>query len=147
MTIGTDIIERALMQIGAHSVAMPANQESIDLGKDILTSMLEQWLTKNIKIGFTPLLDPGDDLNEPPDTTNAIISNLSLLLVPNFNNGKPVSPEIRKQAHLDFVCVKGAYQINVIPDKVVSSTLPRGMGNRRWNRRRIYFQKDAVLNG
>lgn len=148
MTIGTDIINRALQKIGAHSNIAPASPESIELGMKILNSMLEMWLSKNIQIGFTPLEAPGDELNETPDTTNGIISNLSLKLAPDFDNGvQIVSIELRRDARVELIEIKRIYEKIVIPKKVVSSTLPTGSGNQRNSFNRRYFPKGHTIDG
>lgn len=148
MTIGTDIIKRALQKIGVQSNISPASPESIELGMKILNSMLEMWLSESILIGFTPLKAPGDELNETPDTTNGIISNLAIQLAPDFSNGTQiVSPELRTLARVDLIKIKRIYEKITVPRKVVSSTLPRGQGNQRHGFNRQYFPKGHTING
>ncbi len=148
MSTGTDIIQRALQKIGVFSVASPPAPEDILVGFETLNSMLEMWLSRNIQIGFTPLEEPGSELNEPPDTRNGIISNLALELAPNWDNGKGiVSRELQVLAALQFVQIKNLYQQLTIPDKVVSSTLPVGQGNMRGYSRRVFFPKGSTING
>lgn len=148
MSTGTDIIEEALQEIGAHSAIAPASPASIVLGMKRLNSMLETWLTKNIAIGFTPLEVPGDELNEPADTRNGIISNLAIAVAPPFDNGRNiVSNELRTNAKTQFGDIKNLYQKVTIPDKVVSSTLPVGAGNSRGVNRRTFFPKGGTING
>lgn len=148
MSTGTAIIEEALQSIGAHSLVAPADPESIVIGKNRLNSMLEMWLTRGINIGFTPLDVPGDELNEPTDTRNGIVSNLSIIMAPLFDNGKIiVSADLKTQAKVEFISIRNLYQKFTIPKKGVSSTLPVGAGNSRGNRRRIFFGEDATING
>lgn len=148
MSTGTAIIERALQGIGAHSIVAPASPASIVLGMEKLNSMLEMWLSQNINIGFTPLNVPGDELNEPNDTTNGIISSLSLLLAPFFDNGKQiVSAELKRNARVGYVNIKNLYQKISVPKKGVSSTLPVGAGNQRWGNSRTFFRKGGTLDG
>ncbi len=148
MTTGTAIIQRALEQIGAHSIVAPASPDSIVLGKEKLNSMLEMWLSRNIELGFVPLNVAGDELNEPADTTNGIIDNLSLRLAPSFDNGKTiVSRDLKAQASSGFSEIKRMYQRLNIPDKVISSTAPTGAGNQRGFRQRPFFPKGSTING
>lgn len=148
MSTGTVIIQRALQGIGAHSHVSPASPESIVLGMEKLNSMLEMWLSQGIAIGFTPLDVPGDDLNEPNDTKNGIIDNLSLQLAPDFDNGKIiVSQELRRNAKVGYMNIKNLYQTVSIPQKVVSSTLPIGSGNGSWGNWRTFFSKGGTING
>jgi len=147
MSTGTVIIERALQLIGANSVVAPATPDSIVLGMENLNSMLEMWLSDNIELGYTPLEAPGDELNEPIDSRNGIISNLSLFIAPAFDNGKQiVSPSLTRSANRDFNKIKALYQRLTIPDKVVSSTLPVGQGNQRGFRQRAFFPRGSKID-
>lgn len=124
----------------------PAAPESIELGLENLNSMLELWLSRNIILGTTPLEAPADELNEPNDVRNGIISNLALYMAADFDNGKDiVSQELKNAASRDFIQIKALYQKLSIPDKVVSSTLPRGAGNDAGFRSRTFFAKDETI--
>lgn len=124
----------------------PAAPESIELGLENLNSMLELWLSRNIILGTTPLEAPADELNEPNDVRNGIISNLALYMAADFDNGKDiVSQELKNAASRDFIQIKALYQKLSIPDKVVSSTLPRGAGNDAGFRSRAFFAKDETI--
>lgn len=149
MTAGTDIIKGALRKIGAHSIAAPAASETIVEGRDALNSMLQEWETRNIFLGVAPLDAPGDELGEPNDATNAIINNLALELSPFFDNGNNiVSPMLIRAAKTSFNVIYNAYIDQPIPDKVVSSTLPKGAGN-KWGHTfgRTFFRKGESING
>lgn len=146
MSIGTVIIEDALKEIGAHSIAAPADPESVEIGMRGINSMLQIWLSQCIDIGIVPLESPGDELGEPLDTTQAIVDNLAILLAPNFDNGdNVVSKELRDNARRGYTRVRGLYQNLTIPDKVISSTLPRGAGNRRQERSRAFRGPGATI--
>lgn len=150
MSTGTEIIKQALRQIGAHSSAAPADPESILIGMDALNSMVQKWESKGIKLGCVPLSAPGDDLSEPLDAKNAIIDNLSLQLAPNFNSVRnSVSNQLRINASDGYAEVKAAYRTTTIPNKVASSTLPKGQGNIGRNNRfnyPNYFEEDEKLD-
>lgn len=130
MSTGTALIEHALKQIGAHSIIAPADPESIVLGMGTLNSMLQAWLTNNIDLGVAVIDAPGDEVGEPLDARQGIIDNLSVALVPLFaSQNVRVTPELKANARNGFNAIKAAYQVPTIPDKTVSSTLPRGQGN------------------
>lgn len=132
MTTGTKIIESALKKIGAHSIAAPADPESIELGMETLNSMLQLWLSQEIDLGIVPLKAPGDELGEPLDARQAIIDNLAVLSAPNYDNGTGiVSGTLQGAANRGYTSIENLYQNVSIPNKVVSSTLPRGAGNNR----------------
>jgi len=140
MSTGTIIIQDALSNIGAHSVIRPASPESISIGLRRLQGMMELWLSQGIKLGVTPLIAPGDELNEPGDTTQVIVNKLSIELSPLFNNGKQVTtPGVRLNAKLGFATLKQLYQTVIVPCKSVSGTLPRGEGGTRGRNPRPFF--------
>lgn len=136
-----------MVEIGATSVASPPAPESIVFGLRKLTSLMEMWLSKNIILGTTPLEVPGDELNEPADTRNGIVFNLAIMMAPGFDNGKViVSQTLRNNATSEFGDIKTLYQKLVIPQKVVSSTLPVGAGNERGFRSRVFFPKGTTID-
>lgn len=146
MSTGTVIIERGLQSIGAHSIVSPADPESIILGMEKLNSMLEMWLTLGIVLGVTPLKVPGNELNEPDDARNGIITNLAIEMAPDFDNGKiVVSPALERNARVSYNNIKNLYQKITIPKKVVSSTLPVGAGANRGVDRRVFFPEGATI--
>jgi len=146
MSSGTEIVQAALKEIGAHSIVAPADPESILVGKNTLNSMLQIWLSQCIDLGIVPLDASGEELGEPADSTQVIIDNLAIALAPNFDNGdNVVSAELRNNARRGFVRLRGLYQILTIPDKVVSSTLPRGAGNDRGFRTKVFAGKGATI--
>lgn len=149
MSSGTKIIENALRKIGAFSIAQSPDPGDIVVGMDALNSMLQLWLSQGVDMGIVPLESPGDEVGEPMDATEAITDNLAILLAPNFVSATiNVSQTLRDNARLSKAEIKRLYRITVIPDKVVSSTLPRGAGNTArgnyWNR--TYFRKGEALD-
>lgn len=147
MSTGTVIVEDALRQIGAHSLAAPADAESLAVGFRNLNAMLHQWLSRNIKLGVSPLEAVGDELHEPADSSYAITTNLAVILAPNFDNGRNViSPTLRATASTSFQIIKNLYLDFTVPDKVVSATLPRGQGARLFFTDSIFFGGGAKLN-
>lgn len=149
MSSGTFIVKSALQKIGAHSIVAPADSESIEKGLAALNSMMQLWVSWGIDLSTIPLKSAGDDLNEPPDTTNAIINNLAIEAAPYFDNGESiVSDDLRLSARNGFSMVKSLYQTFTIPKKRPSSTLPMGAGNSQgiW-RRRYWGNRDGGLGG
>ena len=146
MTTGTVIVQDSLRQIGAHSLVAPAPAEALDIGFRNLNAMVHGWLTRNIKLGISPLEAVGDELHETPDVYWALITNLAITLAPNYDSGKNVvSQTLRANASISFQLVKNAYLDITIPSKVVSATLPRGQGARIWWTDSIFFGAGAKI--
>ncbi len=103
MTIGTKIITGALRKIQVHTLNSPASPEDIENAVDTLNSMIELWVSKGIELGVLPLESSGNELGEPPDSTNAIKSNLALYLADDYEDGECiVSMTLRDNARWDF---------------------------------------------
>ncbi len=148
MSTGTDIIISALRLIGVHTVNSPAAPENVIFGMEQLNSMLELWTSRSIRFAYTPLAVPGDDLGEPADARNGIISNLSLYVAPAFDNGAQiVSNELRNSARRDFGQIRTLYQAILIPPKIISSTAPRGAGNSRGVLPRTFAGPGRAVDG
>lgn len=145
MTIGTAIITEALQELGVASAVSPPAPENIESGRKKLNSMLEMWLSRGIVIAFSPLDQAGDDLNEPADARNGIVTNLAIKMASLFSNGKQiVTQELRADAKNDFSNIQSLYSTITIPKKVLSSTTPIGAGNSRNNRHgRIFWRKGS----
>jgi len=78
MSTGTKIIQNALSHIGAHSIIRPASPESVEIGKDVLNSMIARWADDGIEFGAVPIEDLGDELSEPVGLTNTVTFNLAI---------------------------------------------------------------------
>lgn len=147
MSAGTVIVQNALKKIGVHSIASPADSETIVDAVNSLNSMLQRWESLGIELGTGPLDVPGDELGEPLDTTVAIEDNLALLMAPYFDNAKSkVSRQLKINADLGFEAVKDSYRTLTIPEKVVSSTCPKGEGNSEGTHSDFFFEKDGKIS-
>lgn len=144
MSTGTSLIEGALQEIGVVSVAVPSSPEQITHGFIKLNSMINLWLSWGIVMKWVPITIPGEDLSEPIDATNAIVTNLAIILAPAYS--KPVSQDLRNNARIELNEVKSLYQEVCIPDKVVSSTLPLGAGNSKGIDSRVFFPKGGTVS-
>lgn len=144
MSKGTGVIQEALEEIGAHSIAMPAPAETIVNGMNKLNAMMQLWISWGIDIQVVPLKVPGDELSEPIDTRNAIVANLALILAPS--QGKVASQELKTNARNGLNMVKTLYQKFTISKTVPSSTLPKGAGNSKGSNRSVFFGPGATLD-
>lgn len=139
MSSGTSVIQDALRKLGAYSVAHPLPPESIALGRDTLNSMIQEWRSKEIKMGCVPLDAPGDELSEPMDARNGIVENLAVRLYSDFPSiSDKTLRELRIQAGNSYRFICSQYQDLPIPDRVVSSTTPLGAGNMRGRLTKVF---------
>jgi len=146
MSTGTEIIQGAMRKIGAHSTVDPATTEGLLVGLEILNSMLQLWQSQAIKFEFVPIETPGEELFEPPDTTNAIKNNLAIAMAPDFQDGEViVSQELKNLAESDYEWIKTLYQVFTIPNKIASSLLPRGSGNSKGIFRKVFTGTNGTI--
>ncbi len=146
MTDSTTIAQNALRQINAHSKASPAPPETIVITIDSCSAMIQEWLDDKVDIEAAPFNGPGQELDEPLSARQVIIDNLSIRVAPNFEAGKVVvSQTLMNNARSGLARVYRNYRISTIPDKVVSSTLPRGQGNIRFRTHRVFAGKGATI--
>ena len=130
MSTGTELIFDALAQLGVRSVQSTQSPEALAIGLRVLNSMTQLWISRNIRVGLTPIAEAGDEVGEFSDSRNAVVSNLALSLAPYFDNGKRVtSDDLRRTAASDLRYVKGLHRRLTVPQRVLSSTTPLGAGN------------------
>jgi hypothetical protein len=131
MSTGTKIVQNALKQLGVYSPVKPTNSESLEDVKDLLNSLRSRWEDDGIKTGAVPLNAIGDEFSEPQGLTNTFVFNLAIEAQPLFPNSN-ISPELRLNANKTFKDMLHKYQSIDIPTPKARSTLPKGMGNKRY---------------
>lgn len=144
MTTGTEIVQSALENIGAHSALQPAPAEALDRSYKALNGMIAEWQDDGIDLGCVPLKVIGDELSEPLGTRLAIEYQLSLVLAPKFP-GAQVSSQLLTQANKAFNKLKRRWKSTIIPKTRVRGTLPVGQGNKadRWDD--PFFEEGAEI--
>jgi hypothetical protein len=145
MTTGTSIIEDALKEIRVISVAVPSSPEQISHGLQKLQTMLQLWLDDGIEFEFSPITTAGENLDEPQSVRNAIVTNLAISLAGSYR--AEITGSLQNDARKSLNRVKARYQEICVPDKVVSSTLPKGAGNSKGVDSRVFFPKGGTING
>ena len=143
MSTGTSIILDALKAAKVSSTATPVDPEQTADGLKRLQSMMQLWLSWGIVLNILPITSAGEDLNEPIDTRNAIVDNLAVNISHFYS--VPVSIELAGNARVGLNMVKTLYQEVSIPDKVASSTLPRGAGNSKGIDSQNFFGRGGTI--
>ena len=143
MSSGTKVIKAALRLGGAYSSRSPADPESISIGMDVLNSLIQELIDSGMsKLGATVLKVPGDELNEPLNAYNAIVSILAVRLIPNFEEGRMMlSQTAHNNAILGYSFLQKAFGEVYVPRKKIPSTLPRGEGSEAH-----YYDDSAYFN-
>ena len=145
MSTGTALCDDALMAANITSSVVPADPTQQDNAFTRLRTMMQLWLSWGIVFDIVPTTAIGEDLNEPIDARNAIVDNLAVSVLQFYR--LPVTQELLANARLGLYQVKSLYQELTIPNKVVSSTLPKGAGNSKGVDARVFFPPgDSVEN-
>lgn len=133
-------VEEAFAEIGLASYVYDLEPEQMQRALRRMDTMLAMWNAKGIRIGYPIPSSPensslDDETNVPDRANQAIILNLAIQLGPGF--GKVISQETK-------ISAKNAYDILLssaaqpLP-KQMSSTTPRGAGNKSWGTNRDNF--------
>lgn len=82
MTQASDIVTKALQEIGAHSPFNAAPPESRTLAHEYLIDLLEEWEAERVVTGIRvpENNDQNADINEPEDGRQAVILSLAVRL-------------------------------------------------------------------
>jgi len=131
MATAKDAIQSAARLIRVKTAGIDLTDEELDDGVELLNDLMFKWDSDNIRIGFTELTSPDDELTVPRWSLSAIKSNLSARMAPEY--GKVIGIELAAQIQNDFVTLRQrvteAFQ-TYFPD-----TLPVGSGNQINNTR------------
>lgn len=137
MSTAIDLINQALIDIGATSPIKPVAPESQNTAFTRLVQMLNKWIGKDINLGDSFVLptSKNDELGNNADTDLAIIQSLSLLIATPLR--RELSIDQRTQA-------ADSYQDLLIssvarPEMPYPSTMPVGAGRRRAPFARRYY--------
>ena len=143
MSSATDLITDAYIEIVAHSNVKPVSDFAIEFGRRKFQSMMQEWIDDNMDFGFSATEFVSDETSIPLGLETGIITNLAVRLAPSM--GKEASSTLMRNAADSLTIIKKYYQTKEVLPKVVSSTLPRGMGNTRGLKPKVFFKNDSTL--
>ena len=145
MSTAQNIIDRAFSKAGIKIAEEPLSASEIADGLDALNDLLVRWDATGTLKGVEPVLDVGTNLMEPRYATDALKSQLAIILAGEY--GIDVSPILVRntdQAISDMVSAS----IN-LRDVKFPSTLPVGTGdggNFGLGYDRVFFPEDDAEN-
>ena len=125
-------VNAAFAEIGLASYVWNLTPEEQQSASQRLDAMMASWAGKNINLGFPlPTQPENSDLNSETNVPNwanqAIITNLAVLLAPQY--GKAVAQETTRMAREEYRNVMNK-TVQVL-EVQFPSTLPIGQGNKR----------------
>jgi hypothetical protein len=108
--------------------------------------MLEMWTSQGLNIDYSYPNEPGDDLGEPGDCRNGIITNLAVKIAPIYST--TASPQLSSEAYSEYTKLEELYRPLTVPNRIISSTMPWGAGNDwyKWSNYYIYPQEGTELD-
>ena len=142
MATGSDFVIDALDMIGVHASETAIEPEEMQLSIRMLNDYMSEIDEAGTEFGFVPLQSEANEVRLRRGAVHAIKVNLAGLLSIPFK--KPISIELAaaiKSAN------KSLLRMTVTFGSVkVSSTLPRGSGNRRTTYEGRFFPKQDKAN-
>jgi hypothetical protein len=143
MSLKIDIINNAYKRARISGLTVQPTGEDVQLALDRLESMVAEWDSINIDIGYkfetTP--DPNTPHNVPRKYWNALETNLTLRILADFN--KQVHPTLMAEQRTSYSSmIASTAQVN---RAAYPSRQPVGSGNRLAGRSRRYYGEDSTL--
>jgi hypothetical protein len=124
------LVEAAMAEIGLASYAFDLLPEQRELALRRLDSMMAEWNTRGLRLGYPVPDNPADsdidqDSNTPDAAWEAIITNLALKMAPSY--GKQVNPETKITARhaLNTILSRAS-----MPPEMKLPAMPSGAGNK-----------------
>jgi hypothetical protein len=124
------LVEAAMAEIGLASYAFDLLPEQRELALRRLDSMMAEWNTRGLRLGYPVPDNPADsdidqDSNTPDAAWEAIITNLALKMAPSY--GKQVNPETKITARhaLNTILSRAS-----MPPEMKLPAMPAGAGNK-----------------
>ena len=141
------LVEAAMAEIGLASYAFDLMPEQRELALRRLDSMMAEWNTRGLRLGYPVPDNPADsdidvDSNTPDAAWEAIITNLALRLAPSY--GKQVNIETK---------VTARHAINTIlsrasmPSEMKLPAMPSGAGNKSFDDPFLPGPSDDLIAG
>lgn len=129
MTTVADIVGSALRKIGSADPNEPIGADDFESCISALNRMCIRMEAKGISIGWVPVSNPTDIISAPPETEDALIYGLALMIAPEY--GAPISPMVAAMAGATMKeLVNSIYVTRVLE---VNTSMPRSGGGSRWN--------------
>jgi hypothetical protein len=94
-TAGT-VVNDALSEVMSETMEHPREADDLWLGIRHLNRMMASWEARGLKLNFTKIENPDDELTVPAGAIKAIIENLAISLCSSFGVG--VSPSLAASA-------------------------------------------------
>lgn len=139
-----DFVLQAFNEAGLASVTFDLTPEQLQSAMRQLDSMMGEWDSDGIRIGWPLSLTPGNaDLDTetfaPANAIKAIYKNLAIDIAPAF--GKTLSNDTQKKARSAYTTLLAFHSQPRVKRR--PSTLPRGAGNKPWRRSLSPFFRGA----
>lgn len=127
-------VTQAYEEVGLASYVFDLSPEQLQSAARKLDSMMAQWDSKGIKIGFPIALSPENinldqETNVAPFANEAIALNLAIRIAPSY--GKAVAPETKANAKIAYETLMA--HCAMPPRRQFGPLLPAGSGNKAFD--------------
>lgn len=140
------LIEQAYAELALAGFTFDLSPELKELALQRMDSMMAEWSSVGINIGYLLPTNPDDsNIDDPagiPDSANrAVFTNLAIELSPG--RGKTLTAETKLTAKRGYDALLGAAVRAVARQTPMPNTMPRGAGNKPWRGRGPFFPTPA----
>lgn len=140
-------IQKAYGEIGLGSYFFDLEPEQLQDGLLSLESMLGEWYSKQIMIGYPFADDPTvadlDVVTDVPFNFNkAVFTNLAIILAPSFGKTPSLETKLSADAGYNVLCTRAASPRQI----KLPTTTPLGAGNKPILRRFVEAEVDQEVN-
>ena len=127
------LIEAAMAEIGLASYAFDLMPEQRELALRRLDSMMAEWNTRGLRLGYPVPDNPADsdidvDSNTPDAAWEAIITNLALRLAPSYGKQVNIETKVTARHALNTILSRAS-----MPAEMKLPAMPSGAGNKAFD--------------
>ena len=124
------LVEAAMAEIGLASYAFDLMPEQRELALRRLDSMMAEWNTRGLRLGYPVPDNPADsdidvDSNTPDAAWEAIITNLALRLAPSYGKQVNIETKVTARHALNTILSRAS-----MPAEMKLPAMPSGAGNK-----------------
>jgi hypothetical protein len=124
------LVEAAMAEIGLASYAFDLMPEQRELALRRLDSMMAEWNTRGLRLGYPVPDNPADsdidqDSNTPDAAWEAIITNLALKMAPSYGKQVNIETKITARHALNTILSRAS-----MPPEMKLPAMPSGAGNK-----------------
>jgi hypothetical protein len=139
MATALDLANRSLKLILVEAADSPLEADEYQDYYDALNDFMADLETRGVRLGFTPVTGPADDITVPPGAIRGIVANMAIEVSPDYG-GKVTQPLVLQARE----GMRALRRIGQAPIRAsYPPTLPTGTGNDDYPDELSHYTEDA----